>query len=112
MSPRFKFADPIDKEYEFGDQIDNRDLNDSLNSLSTVSYRYIDLEKTPYNFRQDCFDNSDAISYFEFMSMLTDEPFNTLYDERNPEWHLNRNDYEKDGRFQKLVDMALGLKRN
>ncbi len=39
MSPRFQLADPIDKEYEFGDQVDNKDLNDSLNSLSTVSYR-------------------------------------------------------------------------
>ncbi len=64
-----------------------------------------------YNFRQHYFDNKDAVCYFEFMSMLTDEPFNTLYDERDHEWHLNRNDYDKDVRFQKLVDKTLGIEK-
>lgn len=81
MSPVFKFADPVDKEYEFGDEIDSKEHFQALNSLSTVSYRYIDLDKTPYNFQQSCFDNKDARSYFEFMSMLTSEPFNELYDD-------------------------------
>ena len=113
MSPVFKLVDPIDKdkEYEFGDEIDHTEHFQALNSLSTVSYRYIDLDKTPYNFQQHCFNNEDARSYFEFMSMLTSEPFNILYDERDNSWHLNPNNYEKDHRFQILVDQALGLKK-
>lgn len=111
MSPDYKLTDRVDTEYAFGDEIDHSEHFQALNSLSTVSYRYIDLNKTKYNFRQSCFDNEDARSYFEFMCMLTSEPFNILYDEREANWHLNRNDYEKDHRFQELVDEALGLKR-
>ncbi len=109
MSLPFKFADPIDKGYEFGDKIDKKEHFNALNSLSTVSYRYIDWDKTSYNFQQPCFDNKDAVCYFGFMSLLTDEPFNNLYNTREQEWHLNSNDYEKDHHFQMLVDEALEL---
>lgn len=109
MSNAFKFADPVDKGYEFGDTIDSKEHSAALNSWSTVSYRYIDLDKTDYNFMQSCFDNDDARSYFEFMSMLTNEPFNVLYDEREVEWHLNPNNYETDRHFQTLVNKALEL---
>lgn len=110
MNRSFSFKDPVDKEYEFGDAIDNEEHSASMNSLSTVSYRYIDWDKTPYNFQQACFDNKDAVCYFGFMSMLTDEPFNSLYKNRDWEWHLNPNVYDKEPLFRTLVNKVLGLK--
>lgn len=104
------FVDSVDKDiYDFGDSVDNAALGQSLNGLSTISYRYIDLEETDYHFRQDCFDNSDIVPYFEFMSMLSDNPFNNLMNDKDPEWHLNPNNYDRDKHFQELVNKALKI---
>lgn len=108
MSTPIRFVDSIDDNiYEFGDSIDNAALGKSLDNLSTISYRYIDFENTDYHFRQKCFDNEDIIWYFDFMSMLSDNPFNELMNYKDPSWHLNPNYYDKDKRFQELVDKAL-----
>ncbi len=104
----FNIVDTIDCEYEFGDPIDNKIFYHALNSRSVISYRYIDLKVTDYHFRQKCFNNDDIIAYFEFVSMLSDYPFNELLDTKDKDWHLNQNYYDKDVRFQKLVDSALG----
>lgn len=112
MNHNYTLVDPIDEEYQFGDKIDNKEHFAALNSLSTVSYRYIDWDKTPYHFQQECFDNEDAVNYFWFMSMLTDNPFNKLFNTRKKEWHLNPNDYGKDKNFRDLVNLALDLQEN
>ncbi len=104
------FVDSIDDNiYEFGDSIDSAALGKSLDNLSTISYRYVDFENTDYHFRQACFDNEDIIWYFDFMSMLSDNPFNDLMNDKDPSWHLNPNNYDKDKRFQELVDKALNV---
>lgn len=110
MNAEFSIVDTVDEEYEFGNPIDNKKFATSLNTLSTISYRYIDLNETSYHFRQRCFDNEDIVIYFEFMSMFSDNPFNHLLNTKEPDWHLNPNNYEKDKHFQKLVNTALKIK--
>lgn len=110
MKSSLIFVDSVDNDtYDFGDSIDNVTLGQSLNNLSTISYRYIDLDKTDYHFRQKCFDNNDIVPYFEFMSMLSDNPFNSLINDKEPSWHLNPNNYDRDKRFQELVNKALKI---
>lgn len=107
----FLYYDAIDKEeYCFGDKLDNRSVSASLDTLSTISYRYIDFDKTNYNFWQDCFDNQDIVEYFSFVNMLTTYPFNELLNKREPDWHLNSNDYNRDVKFRNLINTALDIK--
>lgn len=104
----FIYNDPVDsRQYIFGDELDNTDFKESLSTLSVVSYRYIDLDKTDYHFSQDCFDNRDISEYFIFMNILTSYPFNELISNKNKDWHLNANDYFKDKKFRNLVNTAL-----
>lgn len=114
MMSRFQFNDSYDEEgeYQFGDKIDNVELRDSLDRLSVVSYRYIQLESqnTDYHFSQDCLDRSDIVAYFKFMQTLTSMPFNLLRDGKEKDWHLNPTYYQKQKNFRLLVNKALGLK--
>ncbi len=64
----YNYTDSIESEYNFGDEINNSDFKNALNSLAVISYRYIDFDKTKYHFFQDCFDNKDILEYFDFMN--------------------------------------------
>lgn len=47
----FIYNDSIDsRQYIFGEDLNNYDLKESLSTLSVVSYRYIDFDKTSYHF--------------------------------------------------------------
>ena len=110
---KFSYVDTVDSgEYNFGDKLDNQEIRDSLNTLSTISYRYIDFENTEYNFFQDCFDNNDIAEYFSFMNMLTTYPLNTLFSCKEKDWHLYSNDYFNDTRFRNLVNKSLEQESN
>lgn len=106
----FNFPEKLDpEEYQFGDKIDDKKFSKSIRTISHINYRYIDLEKTEYNFRQSCFDNKDVVEYFDFMSMLCDNSFDYLLNNKRPDWHLNPNDYHKEYRFKELVNKALNI---
>lgn len=104
------FIDRIDDdEYLFGETIDDKLYYKAKDSISKVSYKYIDLGSTEYNFCRPEFDNKDITRYFILMQEFTSNSFNTLYEERDREWHLHPNDYGKDKRFRELVNKAFGL---
>ena len=108
----FVYNDSVDlRQYNFGEELNNTDFKESLSTLSVVSYRYIDFDKTNYHFFQDCFDNRDIVEYFSFMNLLTSHPFNELISNKDKDWHLNANDYFKDKNFRKLVNIALDNKK-
>lgn len=108
----FVYNDSVDsRQYNFGEELNNTDFKESLSTLSVVSYRYIDFDKTNYHFFQDCFDNRDIVEYFSFMNLLTSHPFNKLISNKDKDWHLNANDYFKDKNFRKLVNIALDNKK-
>lgn len=107
----YNYTDSIESEYNFGDEINNSDFKNALNSLAVISYRYIDFDKTKYHFFQDCFDNKDILEYFDFMNFLTSYPFNDILSNKDKDWHLYNNNYFKDLRFKELVDTALGIKK-
>lgn len=113
MNP-YQFYDSYEEgEYRFGDKIDNLKLQESLDQLSVVSYRYIELQPiTDYHFSQTCFDNRDIVAYFSFMKRLTSTSFNDLFDNREAEWHLNPTYYQKQKSFRELVNKSLGLTKN
>lgn len=109
--PNFHYYDTIDnEEYNFGDKLDDSSISESLDTLSTISYRYVDFDKTNYNFKQGCFDNKDIVEYFSFMNILTAYPFNNLLDRKEQHWHLYPNDYNKDVKFRNLINTALDIK--
>lgn len=110
----FQFYDSCEEGvYQFGDKIDNKELSESLEYPSVVSYRYLELEPvTEYHFSQSCLDNKDIVEYFKFMKLLTSVPFNQLRDNKEKDWHLNPTFYQKQLSFRKLVNKSLGLKRD
>ena len=104
----YNFEDDVEySPYEFGDEINNKEFSESLNNLSVVSYKYLDIGRTNYHFCQNCFDNRDIKKYFHFMKILSSIPFNKLLNEKKREWHLNSNDYQRDRRFREFVNNAL-----
>lgn len=106
----FEYSDYIDsREYSFGEEIDNTEFSESLKSLSVVSYKYIDLDVTEYNFLQECFDNKDIKAYFDFMNLLTSNPFNDVLNSKQHEWHLNSNNYFKERKLKDLVNKVMNL---
>ncbi|MBQ8269879.1 MAG: hypothetical protein IJZ22_01555 [Bacteroidaceae bacterium] len=109
----YLFKDDIEiGEYSFGKSvIDNSVLSESLGHKSLISYKYIDLNKTPYNFKQYCFDNNDIVGYFEFMKKLSTIPFKDLRDGRERGWHLNETSYYQKN-LNKWVNIVFDLKVN
>lgn len=109
----YLFKDEIEiSEYKFGKSvIDNNDLSDSLDYKSLISYKYIDLDKTPYNFQQLCFDNRDIVGYFTFMKLLSTIPFKVLKENKEKEWHLNETVYYQKN-LKKWVNAAFNLTKN
>lgn len=109
----FEYSDNVDsREYSFGEEIDNIEFQESLKSLSVVSYKYLDLDITEYNFLQGCFDNKDIRAYFDFMNLLTSHPFNDVLNSRQHEWHLYPNNYSKEQKLRSLVNKVMGLDSN
>ena len=109
----YEYIDEIDsREYSFGDEINNSEFNESLKSLSVVSYKYIDLDVTEYHFLQECFNNEDIKVYFDFINLLTSNPFDDVLNIKQAEWHLNPNNYFKEHKLRSLVNKVMKLEQD
>lgn len=93
-------------KYVFGKAIDSSRVASSIRNPQFVNYQYLQIDKTEYNFSQDCFDNKDIIAYFKFVKLLSTKSFDELLSNKNKEWHLNSSLCK--GRLAKLINETIG----
>lgn len=75
------------EKIDISSQLTSQDLNLSQSFSIAVCYDLIDLDKTPYNFRQE-FHDIDAKMYFERMSEICNSNILDLF-EKPRDWHFS-----------------------
>lgn len=58
-------------------------LRNSLDKKPIFSYRSIDLDKTDYQFHQDCFTNEDIKKYFQILNEFSNMTLNQILDSKH-----------------------------
>lgn len=77
----------IHQAYIGGQEISISDLAVSMDSIPVVSYKHIEMDDK-YGFRQPCFDNVDAITYFDRLKELTSRSINESREQSPSDWHF------------------------
>ena len=86
MSSNFPTSVEIDEGYTFGRKLDADAYRENKLRYPNVCYKYLQMDGR-YGFRQAEWDNRDAVTYFDSMSILANMPIGD-FEELDGDWHF------------------------
>lgn len=99
----------IHSKFNWESGISNDAISTTIKTHPVVCYNYIDLGKTKYNFKQDCFDNIDIKAYFEGIKYISEHTLEELLDDSEREFHFHKSYVS--GNLKKVLSQLNGKKR-
>lgn len=102
-------VEEIHSKFDWGSGISNEAISTTLKTHPVVCYNYIDLDKTQYNFKQSCFDNTDIKAYFEGIKYISEHTLEELLDYSDREFHFHKSYIN--GNLRKALIRLNGNKR-